>query len=231
MYAAGSSGSHLKHDLQFNEDLTHHYRARGAEEGKDFTYLMIGAAGVTGFEVGKVRLCLLREVFFPYCCISSDRMIIVLFRDSISLQGLVLPFISTMSASADVLALANVEVDLSTVPEGASMVFKWRGKPLFVRHRSAADIEAATSVDLSELRDPQPDSARVRGYVEIAFRVCSQSHKIVIAVLLSTLSFWVFAPIWVAFLLPILVTTMAGSALAMVLTTTPLVVSERALLR
>jgi hypothetical protein len=54
---ASNSGHHtsLKHDLQFNEDLTHHYRARTAEEGKDYTYLMIGAAGVTGFEVGKVR--------------------------------------------------------------------------------------------------------------------------------------------------------------------------------
>lgn len=142
--AASNAGGHphLKHDLQFSEDLTSHYRARGAEEGKDFTYLMIGAAGVTGFEVGK---------------------------------GLVLPFISTMSASADVLALANVEIDLNSVPEGSSMVFKWRGKPLFVRHRTSADIEAAAAVDMAELRDPQPDSARVRGPAEylVLLGVCT----------------------------------------------------------
>lgn len=51
-----------------------------------------------------------------------------------------MPFIQTMSASADVLALANVEIDLGSVPEGSSMVFKWRGKPLFVRHRTASEV-------------------------------------------------------------------------------------------
>lgn len=41
----------------------------------------------------------------------------------------------TLSASADVLALAKIEVKLDSIPEGKSAVFKWRGKPLFVRHR------------------------------------------------------------------------------------------------
>lgn len=44
--------------------------------------------------------------------------------------------LSTMSASADVLAMAKIEVKLDSIPEGKSVVFKWRGKPLFVRHRS-----------------------------------------------------------------------------------------------
>jgi ubiquinol-cytochrome c reductase iron-sulfur subunit len=38
---------------------------------------------------------------------------------------------------------------------------KWRGKPVFVRHRTEADIKLANTVNLGELRDPQPDSARV----------------------------------------------------------------------
>ena len=46
-------------------------------------------------------------------------------------------FISSLAASADVLAMAKIEINLSDVPEGKSMVFKWRGKPLFVRHRTA----------------------------------------------------------------------------------------------
>ena len=46
-------------------------------------------------------------------------------------------FLGTLSASADVLAMAKIEINLSDVPEGKSMVFKWRGKPLFVRHRTA----------------------------------------------------------------------------------------------
>lgn len=40
-----------------------------------------------------------------------------------------------MSASADVLALAKIEVKLGDIPEGKSVTFKWRGKPLFIRHR------------------------------------------------------------------------------------------------
>jgi len=40
-----------------------------------------------------------------------------------------------MSASADVLALAKIEIKLADIPEGKNVTFKWRGKPLFIRHR------------------------------------------------------------------------------------------------
>ncbi len=43
--------------------------------------------------------------------------------------------LSTLSASKDVLAMAKIEIALADIPEGKNMVFKWRGKPLFVRHR------------------------------------------------------------------------------------------------
>ena len=41
------------------------------------------------------------------------------------------------------------------------MVFKWRGKPLFVRHRTQEEIDEVNSVDVASLRDPQADSDRV----------------------------------------------------------------------
>ena len=44
-------------------------------------------------------------------------------------------FVSSMSAAQNVLAVSKIEVDLNEVPEGKNMVFKYRGKPLFVRHR------------------------------------------------------------------------------------------------
>ena len=50
-------------------------------------------------------------------------------------------FVSSMSASADVLALAKIEVKLSDIPEGKNVTFKWRGKPLFIRHRTAVWID------------------------------------------------------------------------------------------
>ena len=50
-------------------------------------------------------------------------------------KSMVTQFISSMSASADVLALAKIEIKLDDIPEGKSVTFKWRGKPLFVKHR------------------------------------------------------------------------------------------------
>ena len=44
-------------------------------------------------------------------------------------------FLGTLSASADVLAMAKIEINLADIPEGKAMTFKWRGKPLFIRHR------------------------------------------------------------------------------------------------
>lgn len=68
--------------------------------------------------------------------------------------------IDTMNASADVLAMANIEVDLGAIPEGTGLTVKWRGKPLFIRHRAQSEIDEANAVPLSDLRDPQPDNVR-----------------------------------------------------------------------
>jgi ubiquinol-cytochrome c reductase iron-sulfur subunit len=73
-----------------------------------------------------------------------------------------LEFLKNMSASADVLAMAKVEVDLASIPEGKNVIIKWRGKPVFIRHRTQAEIEEANKVNISQLRDPQPDAERVK---------------------------------------------------------------------
>ncbi|KXH49970.1 cytochrome b-c1 complex subunit Rieske [Colletotrichum nymphaeae SA-01] len=71
-------------------------------------------------------------------------------------------FLVNMSASADVLAMAKVEVDLSTIPEGKNVIIKWRGKPVFIRHRTQSEIDEANKVSVSSLRDPQKDDDRVK---------------------------------------------------------------------
>ncbi|XP_029053505.1 cytochrome b-c1 complex subunit Rieske, mitochondrial isoform X2 [Osmia bicornis bicornis] len=70
--------------------------------------------------------------------------------------------VSLLAATKDVLALAKIEVKLDTIPEGKSVIFKWRGKPLFVRHRSAKEIDKESQVDITSLRDPQDDKDRVK---------------------------------------------------------------------
>lgn len=79
-----------------------------------------------------------------------------------SAKALVHQFISSMSASADVLALAKIEIKLAEIPEGKSVTFKWRGKPLFIRHRTTEEISVEQSVAVSTLRDAEHDNDRVQ---------------------------------------------------------------------
>jgi ubiquinol-cytochrome c reductase iron-sulfur subunit len=72
------------------------------------------------------------------------------------------PFVHQMNPAADVLALASTEVDLSAIEPGQRVTVTWRGKPVFVDHRTPEQIQEAEAVDLATLRDPQADSERVQ---------------------------------------------------------------------
>ncbi|NNK78159.1 MAG: ubiquinol-cytochrome c reductase iron-sulfur subunit [Litoreibacter sp.] len=63
------------------------------------------------------------------------------------------PLVNQMNPSADVQALASIDVDISGVEPGTQITVKWLGKPVFIRRRTAEEIEAARGVDLSELPD------------------------------------------------------------------------------
>ena len=67
-----------------------------------------------------------------------------------------------MSASADVLALASAEFDTAQIAEGTTLTVKWRGKPVFIRHRTDAEVTKEASVDVGSLRDQQADSDRTQ---------------------------------------------------------------------
>jgi len=71
------------------------------------------------------------------------------------------PFIDQMNPDASVLALASIEVDISAIEIGQAITVKWRGKPVFIRHRGAEEIAKAEAVSLDDLRDPQTDDERV----------------------------------------------------------------------
>jgi len=72
------------------------------------------------------------------------------------------PFIDAMNPSKDVLALASTELDISSIEEGQSITAIWRGKPVFVRRRTAKEIEAAQATELKDLPDPETDKDRVK---------------------------------------------------------------------
>ena len=71
------------------------------------------------------------------------------------------PFIDSMNPAADVLALATTDVDLSAIEPGQAVTVMWRGRPVFVRHRTEDEIGDALRDDTASLPDPQLDSDRV----------------------------------------------------------------------
>jgi ubiquinol-cytochrome c reductase iron-sulfur subunit len=79
---------------------------------------------------------------------------------AVTLGAVVWPLIDQMNPSADVLALATIEVDVSGIETGTEIKVMWRGKPVFIRRRTEEEIERARAVEISELPDPQPDAER-----------------------------------------------------------------------
>jgi len=72
------------------------------------------------------------------------------------------PLVDSMNPAADTLALSTTEVDLTPIKEGQSITVVWRGKPVFIRYRTPAEIKTAGNVKLEDLPDPQADKDRVK---------------------------------------------------------------------
>ncbi len=71
------------------------------------------------------------------------------------------PFIDQMRPDASTLALASIEVDVASIEPGMSVTAKWRGKPVFIRNRTAKEVEEANAVPLNELKDPLARNANL----------------------------------------------------------------------
>lgn len=72
------------------------------------------------------------------------------------------PFVHSMNPAADTLALATTDVDLSAIQPGQAITVVWRGKPVFVRHRTPDEIALSVKEDSAVLPDPQKDADRVQ---------------------------------------------------------------------
>mgnify|MGYP002651297090 CR=1 FL=1 len=82
---------------------------------------------------------------------------------AVGAAAVAVPMITQMNPDAATIAAgAPVEVDISPITEGQVIKVFWRGKPIFINHRTKKEIEEAKTVNLADLRDPQPDSARVK---------------------------------------------------------------------
>ncbi len=81
---------------------------------------------------------------------------------AVATGAIVWPLISQMNPDASTLALASTELDLSSIAEGQSVTIKWRGKPVFMRHRTKKEIDDARATPVATLPDPQTDEARTK---------------------------------------------------------------------
>jgi len=75
--------------------------------------------------------------------------------------ALVWPFVRQMGKAADTLALGSIEINIGGIPVGSQVKTLWRGKPVFVRHRTPEEIAAAVNTDVSDCPDPQTDDERL----------------------------------------------------------------------
>jgi ubiquinol-cytochrome c reductase iron-sulfur subunit len=82
---------------------------------------------------------------------------------AIGAAATLIPLISQMNPDASTIAAgAPIEVDLAPISAGQVIKVFWRGKPIFINHRTKKEIDEARSVNVASLPDPQPDQARVK---------------------------------------------------------------------
>jgi ubiquinol-cytochrome c reductase iron-sulfur subunit len=96
---------------------------------------------------------------------------------AVGAAAVVWPLINQLNPDASTLALASIEFDVGAIPEGQSVTITWRGLPVFVRHRTAAEIAEAQAVPLSDLKDPETDEQRVKeGHAQWLVMVANCTH-------------------------------------------------------
>ena len=88
------------------------------------------------------------------------------------------PLIDQMNPAADTLAVASIEFDIAKVALGQQVEIIWRKQPVFIRHRTPAEIARAVAADhASDMKDPELDSQRVKpGHAEWLIVLASCTH-------------------------------------------------------
>jgi ubiquinol-cytochrome c reductase iron-sulfur subunit len=79
---------------------------------------------------------------------------------AVGVGAAVWPLLHQMNPAADTLAASTTEVNLAPIQAGQRVVVKWRGKPVFITHRTRASIDESRAVPMSDLVDPETDEAR-----------------------------------------------------------------------
>lgn len=82
---------------------------------------------------------------------------------TVAVGAAIWPLINQMNPSADVRALSSVRVDISGVEPGTQLTVIFGGKPVFIRHRTADEIELARAEDAASLPDTNARNPNLLG--------------------------------------------------------------------
>jgi ubiquinol-cytochrome c reductase iron-sulfur subunit len=82
---------------------------------------------------------------------------------AVGAAAVVWPLISQMNPDASTIAAgAPIDVDLAPIAEGQDIKVFWRGKPIYIMHRTKKQVDEARAVQIASLPDPETDQARVK---------------------------------------------------------------------
>ncbi len=82
---------------------------------------------------------------------------------AVGLAAAAWPLVAQMNPDASTIASGvPIEVNLAPIAVGQIITLFWRGKPIFIRHRTAQEIATEEGARVSSLMDPQADSDRVK---------------------------------------------------------------------
>jgi ubiquinol-cytochrome c reductase iron-sulfur subunit len=92
------------------------------------------------------------------------------------------PFVGSWLPSAKAQALgAPVEVDLGKIEEGQKITIAWRGQPVFVVHRSKAEVSDLSSLN-DQLRDPDSKEAQQPKYITETYRSIKPEFLVLVGI-------------------------------------------------
>lgn len=80
---------------------------------------------------------------------------------TVGMAAFVWPLVDQMNPDASTLALASIEVDVSSIDAGQAITVKWRGKPIFIRNRTDKEVDEANAVALVDLKDVEARNKNV----------------------------------------------------------------------
>jgi ubiquinol-cytochrome c reductase iron-sulfur subunit len=90
--------------------------------------------------------------------------------------AVLLPLLSQMNPSKDVLADSSTELDVAAIAPGQAIKAVFRKQPLFVRRLTPAEVQQANAVSAGSLRDPQTLAERTKeghGDLLVTMGVCT----------------------------------------------------------